>query len=96
MDYYSDTNTRTAKRVQRYTVVPKAKKDYNDDDVIDTEERFDMVKNEIIKLCNKPIEEIHQWYWSIEQDLRHNYYHFYGKWINQQRNKLYNNLKQIK
>ena len=66
------------------------------DDVIDTEERFDMVKNEIIKLCNKPIEEIHQWYWSIEQDLRHNYYHFYGKWINQQRNKLYNNLKQIK
>ena len=36
LDYYSDTNTRTAKRVQRYTVVPKAKKDYNDDDVIDT------------------------------------------------------------
>ena len=36
MDYYSDTNTRTAKRVQRYTVVPKAKKDYNEDDVIDT------------------------------------------------------------
>ena len=36
LDYYSDTNTRTASRVQRYTVVPKAKKDYNDDDVIDT------------------------------------------------------------
>ena len=36
LDYYTDTNTRTAKRVQRYTVVPKAKKDYNDDDVIDT------------------------------------------------------------
>jgi len=36
LDYYSDTNTRTAKRVQRYTVVPKAKKDYNEDDVIDT------------------------------------------------------------
>ena len=36
MDYYTDTNTRTAKRVQSYTVVPKAKKDYNDDDVIDT------------------------------------------------------------
>ena len=36
LDYYSDTNTRTAKRVQRDTVVPKAKKDYNDDDVIDT------------------------------------------------------------
>jgi len=36
VDYYSDTNTRTAKREQRYTVVPKAKKDYNEDDVIDT------------------------------------------------------------
>ena len=36
LDYYSDTNTRSAKRVQRYTVVPKAKQDYNDDDVIDT------------------------------------------------------------
>ena len=36
MDYYSDTNTRTASRVQRYTVLPKAKKDYNEDKVIDT------------------------------------------------------------
>ena len=38
LDYYSDTNTRTAKRVQRYTVVPKAKKDYNDDGVIDKQD----------------------------------------------------------
>ena len=36
LDYYEDTKIRTAKRVQRYTVVPKAKKDYNDDDIIDT------------------------------------------------------------
>ena len=36
VDYYSDSNTRTAKREQRYTVVPKAKKDYNQDNVIDT------------------------------------------------------------
>ena len=36
LDYYEDSNTRTAKRVQRYTVLPKAKKDYNEDDVIDT------------------------------------------------------------
>ena len=36
LDYYSDSNTRTAKRVQRFTVVPKAKKDYNEDNVIDT------------------------------------------------------------
>ena len=38
LDYYSDSNTRTAKRVQRYTVVPKAKKDYNQDNVIDTKD----------------------------------------------------------
>ena len=38
LDYYSDTNTRTASRVQRYTVVPKAKKDYNEDEVIDTQD----------------------------------------------------------
>ena len=38
LDYYTDTNTQTAKRVQRYTVVPKAKKDYNEDNVIDTKD----------------------------------------------------------
>ncbi len=35
LDYYSDTNTRTASREMRYTVAAKAKKDYNEDDVID-------------------------------------------------------------
>ena len=38
LDYYSDTDTRTAKRVQRYTVAAKAKKDYNEDDVIDSKD----------------------------------------------------------
>ena len=38
MDYYSDTNTRTAKREQRYTVLPKAKQDYNEDNVIDSQD----------------------------------------------------------
>ena len=38
LDYYSDSNTRTAKRVQRYTVAAKAKKDYNEDNVIDTKD----------------------------------------------------------
>ena len=38
VDYYSDTNTRTAKREQRYTVVPKPKQDYNQDNVIDTDD----------------------------------------------------------
>ena len=36
VDYYSDTNTRTGKREQIFTVVPKAKKVYNEDNVIDT------------------------------------------------------------
>ena len=38
VDYYSDSNPRTAKREQRYTVVPKPKKDYNEDNVIDTKD----------------------------------------------------------
>jgi hypothetical protein len=63
------------------------------DEVLDIKERFSMIEIEINKLCNRPIEEIHDWYWSIEQDLRHNYYHFYGKWIRTQRNKLMNGLR---
>ena len=35
VDYYSDSNTQTAKREQRYTVKAAAKKDYNEDSVID-------------------------------------------------------------
>ena len=35
VDYYSDSNTQTAKRMQRYTVKAAAKKDYNEDAVID-------------------------------------------------------------
>ena len=38
LDYYSDTNQRTAKRVQRYTVAAKAKQDYNEDNVIDAKD----------------------------------------------------------
>ena len=35
VDYYSDTDTRTANREMRYRVESTAKKDYNDDQVID-------------------------------------------------------------
>jgi len=38
LDYYSDTNQQTAKRVQRYSVAAKAKKDYNADNVIDADD----------------------------------------------------------
>ena len=33
VDYYTNTNIKTAKRVQRYTATPKALQDYNDDNV---------------------------------------------------------------
>ena len=35
VDYYSDSNSQTAKRMQRYSVKAAAKKDYNEDTVID-------------------------------------------------------------
>ena len=35
VDYYSDTDTRTANREMRYRVESTAKKDYNDDQIID-------------------------------------------------------------
>ena len=57
-------------------------------------QRFDMVISQIIKLCEMPIEEIHEWYWSIEDRLKHNYYHFYNKYSREQRNKLYTTLKE--
>ena len=38
LDYYSDTNQQTAKRVQRYSVAAKAKKYYNEDNVIDSKD----------------------------------------------------------
>ena len=62
------------------------------DDVLDKNKRQDMIFEQIKKLCNKPIGEIHDWYWSIEPILKHNYYHFYGKWIKSQRDKLLDRL----
>ena len=62
------------------------------DDVLDKNKRQDMIFEQIEKLCNKPIGEIHDWYWSIEPILKHNYYHFYGKWIKSQRDKLLDRL----
>jgi hypothetical protein len=47
------------------------------DDIDDVCERFLAVENEINKLCNKSLGELHEWYWSIENILKHNYYHFY-------------------
>ena len=45
------------------------------DDERDTTNRLKMIENEIQKLNNKPIEEIHQWYYSIKDILLHNQQH---------------------
>ena len=58
------------------------------DEVQDKEIRFKMATEQIKKLCNMSKSELHDWYWSIEKILRHNYYHFYGHFIKQQRKKL--------
>ena len=63
------------------------------DDEYDKDKRFKMIQEQISRLvCDKTIEEIHEWYWSIEKTLRHNYFHFYGKWINEHRNNLLNKI----
>ena len=63
------------------------------DKVYDTTKRFNMIENEINKLCNMPIEEIHDWYWSIEDILKYNYYHFYENFIPKQKENLIKNLE---
>lgn len=65
------------------------------DNVIDTEERFVMIENEINKLCNKSIEEIDEWYWSIEETLKHNYYFFYNTFIPDLRTKMIDSIKGV-
>ena len=65
------------------------------DKVYDTEKRFSMIENEIIKLCSKSIEEIHDWYWSIEDIIKHNYYHFYEKFIPDMKSKMINQLEEL-
>ena len=63
------------------------------DDVLDKDKRQKMIFKQIEILCSKSLEEIHDWYWSIEKILLHNYYHFYGKWVKSQRDKLLGNLQ---
>ena len=63
------------------------------DNEIDPYKRFKMIEKEINKLCNKPIEEIHEWYWSIVDILKHNYYYFYKTFIPKLKNKLIEDIK---
>jgi hypothetical protein len=58
------------------------------DNIDDRGYRFLAIEKEINKLCSKPIEEIHEWYWSIEKILKHNYYHFYNEFAPKQKQKF--------
>jgi len=42
------------------------------DDEVDLAKRLDMIYTEITRLTNMPIEELHKWYWSMEDILVHN------------------------
>ena len=64
------------------------------DDIDDAGERFLAIEKEINKLCNKSVKEIHEWYWSIKDILKHNYYHFYGTFQKDQRKDFLNQLEE--
>lgn len=40
--------------------------------------RFNMITNEISRLCNMSKQEIHDWYWSMEEIYKHNYNHLHN------------------
>jgi hypothetical protein len=62
------------------------------DDIDDVGQRILAIEKEINKLCSKPIEEIHEWYWSIEDILKHNYYHFYNDFAPRERKRFLNEI----
>ena len=65
------------------------------DDVLDIDKRFNMIEKEINKMCNKSIEEIDEWYWSIEETLKHNYYLFYNTFIPNLRTKMIDSIGSV-
>jgi hypothetical protein len=65
------------------------------DNIINVEHRFDMIEEEINKLCNRSIEEIDEWYWSIEKTLKHNYYFFYNTFIPDLRTKMIDSIRGV-
>ena len=46
--------------------------DFDNDDVYDYKQRMNMIFNEINKLNQMPIKELHDWYYSITDILNHN------------------------
>jgi hypothetical protein len=50
------------------------------DNEIDTTTRINMIYDEIKKLCDMSIQELHDWYWSMEEILEHNRNHLLTIW----------------
>ena len=86
-------NANSLKNLKKYgfkTFHPFIDESY--DEIDDTGERFLAIEKEINKLCSKPIEEIHEWYWSIKDVLKHNYYHFYTSFVIKERERFLNEI----
>ena len=45
---------------------------------ISANKRFSMIETEIDKLCSMSKQEIHDWYWSMEEIYKHNYNHLHN------------------
>ena len=65
------------------------------DNIYDTDERFEAIMSEIQKLCEKSIQDIHDWYWSIQETLKHNHYHFYENFIPNHKKHLLEQIESI-
>lgn len=54
------------------------------DESYDTEpdkyKRIEMIYSEITRLCDMPIEELHNWFWGLEEILVHNHHHLLNIW----------------
>ena len=55
-------------------------------------DRFMNAEKEVMRLCMMSKEEIHKWYWEMEEILVHNYKHFYNGFINDKRTDLFKKL----
>lgn len=46
------------------------------DNELDSVKRIKLVYEQITKICHMPIEQLHEWYWQMEDIYVHNYNHF--------------------
>ena len=89
-------NAYTLKKMREYgfkTFTPFIDESY--DEIGDTTQRFLEIEKQINNLCSKSLEELHEWYWSIEDILKHNYYHFYNTFAPTQKQKFIDALSEV-